>query len=161
MTHQDRDGEDDWGGSTDWQRPAQQPPPATPGWTQPAVDPPQQGYGPGGPVGPPPGYGGPPPYGPPPSYQPAPPPQYSPAWPSVAPPPNYLIPAILVTLFCFLPTGIAAIYFSSQVGTRHNVGDYAGALDASNKTKMWCFVSLAAGVVFWLYVIGRANSGYS
>jgi Interferon-induced transmembrane protein len=151
MTQQNRDGEDDWGSSTDWQRPAQQPPPANPGWSQPAAQPPQQGYGP------PPGYGGQPPYGPPPAYQPAPPPHPH-GWPAAVPPPNYLVPAILVTLLCFLPTGFAAIYYSNQVTAKHNVGDFPGALDASNKTKMWCFVSLAVGLVLWFLVV--ASSGY-
>lgn len=69
------------------------------------------------------------------------------------PPPNYLVWAILVTLFCFLPTGIAAIVFASQVGTKWAAGDAVGALDSSNKAKTWCIVSAAIGVVF-LIVLG-------
>lgn len=152
MTHGDRDGEDDWGGPTDWQRPAQPPPPADAGWTQPPVDPPHQGYGNA------PGHGGQPHYGPPPAYQPAGPPQHPQGWP-VAPPPNYMVPALLLTLWC-VPTGIAAIHYSGQVGARHKVGDHPGALAASAKARMWCGISLVAGIVFWgLYVIG-SSSGY-
>jgi hypothetical protein len=154
MTHQDRDGEDDWGSATDWQRPAQQPPPGNPGWTQSAADQPPQGYG-NVPL-----YGGQPIYGQPPAHHPALPPHYPQGWPPVAPPNNYLAPAILVTLLCMPFTGVAAIYFSNQVNAKHNVGDLAGALDASNKAKMWCFVSLAAGVVAWLLILGGSNSGY-
>lgn len=149
MTQQGPDREDDWGGSTDWQQPAQQPGAAGPGWTTPHEPPPHQQYGAQG-YSPPPGYGGPP------GYQPAPPWQQHSGWP-VAAPPNYLVQAILVTLFCFLPTGAAAIYFSSQVANRHSSGDYAGALDASNKAKKLCWISLAIGVVVWLIVIGTTS----
>jgi hypothetical protein len=65
-----------------------------------------------------------------------------------APVPNYMVWAILVTLFCFLPTGIAAIVFASQVNTKLAAGDRAGAVEASNKAKMWSLISVAAGVVF-------------
>jgi len=150
VTAKDPEQEDDWGGSTDWQRSAQQPGPAGPAWATPPDVTPHQGYGTQGYVTPP-NYGGPP------AYQPAPPWQQQPSWPMAAPP-NYLAQAVLVTLFCFLPTGGAAIYFSSQVATRHSAGDYAGALDASNKAKMWCWLSLGIGVVVWLIVIGGTSS---
>ncbi|CCG03621.1 CD225/dispanin family protein [Blastococcus saxobsidens] len=146
----DPDRENDWGGSTDWQRPAQEPGSAGPAWTTPHEAPPQQGYGGQGYVTPP-GYGGPSP------YQPAPPWPHHSGWP-MAPPPNYLVQAVLVTLFCFLPTGAAAIYFSSQVANRHSGGDYAGALEASNKAKMWCWISLGIGVVVWLILIGSTGT---
>lgn len=65
-----------------------------------------------------------------------------------APVPNHMVWAILVTLFCFLPTGIAAIVFASQVNTKLAAGDRAGAVEASNKAKMWSLISVAVGVVF-------------
>ena len=58
---------------------------------------------------------------------------------------NYMVWAVLVTLFCFLPTGIAAIVFASQVSTKLAAGDYAGAMESSRKAKMWCIVSAVAG----------------
>ena len=36
--------------------------------------------------------------------------------------PNYLVWSILVTIFCFLPTGIAAIVFSTQVDSKLAAG---------------------------------------
>lgn len=157
MTQHNPDREDDWGGSTDWQRPAEEAPRAGHGWAPPPGNPPQQGYGVQGYGAQ--GYAGQPGYGPPPAHQPAPSWPQQPGWPSAAPPPNYLVQAILVTLFCFLPTGGAAIYYSSQVANRHNVGDYAGAVDASNKAKMWCWISLAVGAVLWLIVVATASTG--
>jgi uncharacterized membrane protein HdeD (DUF308 family) len=75
------------------------------------------------------------------------------------PPPTYLVWAILVTLFCFLPTGIVAIVFASQVGTKWAAGDAAGAVDSSNKAKTWSIVSAVVGIVFGLVVFGLAASG--
>jgi hypothetical protein len=51
--------------------------------------------------------------------------------------PNYLVPAILVTLFCCLPFGIAAIVYAAQVDAKLQAGDVAGARDASQKAKTW------------------------
>ena len=58
---------------------------------------------------------------------------------------NYLVQSILVTIFCCLPSGIAAIVFSSQVNTKLAAGDYDGAMDSSKKAKLWCWVSFGIG----------------
>jgi hypothetical protein len=96
-----------------------------------------------------------------PEYRPAPPWQQAPGWPGGPPlsaPQTYMIPAVLVTLFCFLPTGIAAIYFASQVTTKLQAGDFAGAADASNKAKTWVFVSLGVGVVLGFIIVAASSS---
>jgi Interferon-induced transmembrane protein len=75
------------------------------------------------------------------------------------PVPNYLVWSILVTLFCFLPTGIAAIVYASQVNTKFSTGDVAGAIEASNKAKMWTIISAVIGVLLAVIVIaGTAGS---
>jgi hypothetical protein len=61
--------------------------------------------------------------------------------------PNYMVWAILVTLLCFLPTGIAAIVYASQVSTKLSVGDVAGAMESSRKAKMWTIISAVIGVL--------------
>lgn len=61
--------------------------------------------------------------------------------------PTYLAHAILVTLFCFLPTGIVAIVYAARVSSQLAAGDYDGALQSSRRARKWCWVSFAAGLV--------------
>lgn len=110
------------------------------GGAYPAVPPPEQApqYGPGYA----PGYAQ--------GYAPGPPPGY-PGYPTgYAMPqnvPNNLVQAILVTMFCCLPTGIASIVYASQVDTKVRMGDYLGALDSSKKANMWAWISFGLGMI--------------
>lgn len=61
--------------------------------------------------------------------------------------PNYLVQAILVTVFCFLPLGIVAIVFAAQVNTRVAAGDIEGAKKSSKNAKMWCWISFGTGIL--------------
>ncbi|MEV5598667.1 CD225/dispanin family protein [Streptomyces sp. NPDC052496] len=107
----------------------------------------------------------PPPTGPPPppQYQPHYQAQYGPGYPQYAKPPqSYLVPAVLVTLFCFLPTGIAAIVFATQTNAKVSAGDWAGAEEASKKAKLWTFISLGVGLFVGVIVLvsSAAGGGY-
>jgi hypothetical protein len=62
--------------------------------------------------------------------------------------PNYLVWAILATLFCCMPTGVAAIIFAAQVNTKLAAGDYDGAVKLSNQAKLWCWISFGLGAAF-------------
>ena len=64
--------------------------------------------------------------------------------------PNYLVQAILVTIFCCLPFGIVAIIFAAQVNGKLSAGDYTGAVELSRKAKLWCWVSFGIGLGFSL-----------
>jgi hypothetical protein len=92
----------------------------------------------------------PPPYGamPPGSYQPA----------GGPPPPNYLVWAILSTIFCCLPLGIPAIVFASQVNSKWQMGDYAGAQDSSRKAKnfsLWAtIIGPILSIIYFVVIIG-------
>lgn len=69
--------------------------------------------------------------------------------------PNYLVPAILVTLLCCWPAGIVAIVYAAQVDGKMRSGDYAAARSASNNAKIWCWVSFGGGllaIVGWIGV---------
>ena len=69
--------------------------------------------------------------------------------------PNYLVQAILVTIFCCLPAGIVAIVFAAQVNGKLQAGDYQGAVAASKTAKTWTWVSfgLGAGVALIYLVV--------
>lgn len=76
-----------------------------------------------------------------------------------APPPNYLVFAILVTIFCCQILGIVSIVFAAQVNSKFNAGDFEGALNASKNAKLWAWIGLASGIavvliVFLLSVFG-------
>ncbi len=60
--------------------------------------------------------------------------------------PSYLAQAIIVTILCCLPFGIVAIVYAAQVSGKVAAGDYAGAVEASNKAKTWCWVSFGVGL---------------
>jgi len=63
---------------------------------------------------------------------------------------SYLAQAILVTIFCCLPFGIAAIVFAAQVNGKLAAGDYSGAVETSRKAKTWCWVSFGVGIGFFV-----------
>jgi Interferon-induced transmembrane protein len=80
--------------------------------------------------------------------------------PAGPPPPNYLVWAILSTLFCCLPLGIASIVFAAQVNGKYAAGDFAGAQESSDKAKKFAMWSAIAGVIIAvLYLIGIVALG--
>jgi hypothetical protein len=82
----------------------------------------------------------------------------SPAGPK---PPNYLVVAILTTLFCCLPFGIVSIVYAAQVDSKYNSGDYAGSLASSENAKKWAIISAVVAVALtlgWiLFVVALAG----
>jgi hypothetical protein len=74
--------------------------------------------------------------------------------------PNYLTQSILVTIFCCLPFGIAAIIQSAQVNSKVQAGDYEGALQASENAKKYCWYGFVGGlIIFFIYFIIALTSG--
>ena len=67
--------------------------------------------------------------------------------------PTYLAQSILVTIFCCMPFGIVAIVYSAQVNSKLKAGDYAGAVECSNKAKTWGWVSFGIGLAIGLIKI--------
>lgn len=59
---------------------------------------------------------------------------------------NYLVFAILATVFCCIPTGIVSIIYAAQVNAKLQAGDYGGAREASRNAKTWCWVSFGLGL---------------
>jgi hypothetical protein len=68
--------------------------------------------------------------------------------------PNYLIPAILTTIFCCLPLGIVSIVYAAQVNGKLEAGDRAGALQSSRSARLWAWISFGVGLVFLVLPIG-------
>lgn len=68
------------------------------------------------------------------------------------PPPNYLVFAIIVTIFCGKIFGIIAIIFAAQVNSKWAAGDYEGAMTASRNAKLWSWISFAVMFV-WIVVM--------
>lgn len=74
--------------------------------------------------------------------------------------PNYLIWAILSTLFCCLPAGVVAIAYAVQVDGKLAAGDYTGAVAASDNAKMWNWISVCSVfVIILLYLLLIAFAG--
>lgn len=76
--------------------------------------------------------------------------------PQQAPPPNYLVWAILTTILCCLPFGIVSIVYAAQVNSKWQMGDYDGAKLSSKNAKTWAWVAFAigiAGVLLWLLLV--------
>lgn len=112
-----------------------------------------------------------PPPPPPPIAPGAPQPPVLPAPPAIplplagGPVPNYLVQAILCTIFCCLPAGVVGIVFAAQVNTKLQAGDLAGAQQASSKAKLWCWVSFGIGlgvivVSFFFGLLGALSHGF-
>jgi hypothetical protein len=64
-----------------------------------------------------------------------------------SPPPNYLVFAILTTIFCCQILGIVSIVFAAQVNSKWNSGDRQGAIEASKNAKLWAWISAGSGIV--------------
>ena len=78
--------------------------------------------------------------------------------------PNYLVQAILCTLFCCLPAGIVSIVYAAQVNSKLAVGDRMGAIQSSENAKKWAWVSFGVGIaagLLWLIVVVAVSSGRS
>ena len=95
---------------------------------------------------------------------PPPPPPYGAPGAQGTPPPNYLVWAIVSTVLCCLPLGVASIVFSTQVNSKWAMGDAAGAQDASEKAKKFAMWGAIAGVIgavlyvlFFVVLAGSSN----
>lgn len=66
---------------------------------------------------------------------------------SQTPPNNYLVWAILTTIFCCIPFGIVSIVKAVEVNSKFTAGDYEGALQSSLAAKKWATIAAIVGIV--------------
>jgi hypothetical protein len=68
------------------------------------------------------------------------------------PPPNYLVFAILTTIFCCQILGIVSIIYAAQVNSKWTAGDIQGALDSSKNDKLWAWIAFGSGLLIIVVV---------
>jgi len=80
--------------------------------------------------------------------------------PSTPKPNNFLVWAILSTIFCCLPFGIVSIVYASKVDGLWYAGKYAEAQDAASKARTWFWWSFGSALFIWIvYIIIYAVLG--
>lgn len=82
--------------------------------------------------------------------------------PAIPPRPTLLV-AVFVTVFCFFPTGIAAIYYSIKSqkcwnASRLSQGDESKAMQheahtACRSARMWTGISFFLGMIVWAFLV--------
>ncbi len=60
---------------------------------------------------------------------------------------TYLVPAILVTIFCCQIFGIVAIVYAAIAMGKNSAGQYQEAAQAAKNAKMWCWLGFGVGFV--------------
>lgn len=80
--------------------------------------------------------------------------------PGMRKPDNYLVWTILSTVLCCIPVGAVGIYYSSQVDSAWNRGDYSGAMRNSENAKTYAIISACVSIVvgFIYGILGVINS---
>ena len=73
---------------------------------------------------------------------------------------DHLAVAVVCTLVCFAPTGVAAVVFAGQARTLAAAGDLGRARRAATIAKRLCLASVAVTVSFLVIVVVGAD-GYS
>ena len=77
-----------------------------------------------------------------------------------APPKNWLVESILVTLFCCLPFGIVGIINAANVNSKWTAGDFEGAERAAAEAKKWTKIGFIVGIIVIVaYIIFVITAG--
>ncbi|MCY4367666.1 MAG: CD225/dispanin family protein [Chloroflexi bacterium] len=99
------------------------------------------------------------------NYAPGEPQPVQPGYGSAVNIPNYLVQAILVTIFCCLPAGVVAIVFAAQVNGKVAEGNLPEARRLSRNARIWCWVSfgvgLAIGIIYAAVIIAAIIAGFA
>ena len=68
-------------------------------------------------------------------------------------PETHLTKAIIVTVFCCLPFGIASIMFASKVASCFAIGNYQEAMEKSKEANKWANIGIIAGLIYYIIYI--------
>jgi len=83
--------------------------------------------------------------------------------PPLTKPDNYLVWAIITTLFCCLPLGIVSILHAGKVDNLYSSGQYEAAKQESAKAKQWAVYAAITGVVLYIlyFIVLALGSAYT
>jgi hypothetical protein len=71
---------------------------------------------------------------------------------------TYLTEAILTTIFCLSPIGIAAIIYAVRAKSKMKTGDMRGAIEYSDKARNWYWIALGVSLsLLILYIFIKEN----
>jgi len=68
---------------------------------------------------------------------------------------SHIVKAIISTICCCLPIGIAAIVFAAKVGPSLKANNREAALEASKKANLWGNISIGVGLmtqILWIFL---------
>ncbi len=68
-------------------------------------------------------------------------------------PDNFMVWAILCTIFCCLPFGIASIINANKVDSLWAMGDYQGAQTAAQNARKWFKWGIICGIIAYIFYI--------
>ena len=60
-------------------------------------------------------------------------------------PTNYMVYAILATILCCIPTGIASIVYANKANTSWAAGRYKESLEATKNARLWLIITVCVG----------------
>ena len=70
--------------------------------------------------------------------------------------PDYLVRAVLETLFCCLPSGLIAIVYAVGANSAKSNGNYALARRRARSAERWLICGFILGLVFFMLLILHA-----
>jgi len=76
------------------------------------------------------------------------------------PPRSYLLFSVLVTVFCFFPTGFVALFSALRVNSLWKAQQHDKARKASRRARNWGLLTLAIGIVAIVVVVFWASITY-
>ena len=73
---------------------------------------------------------------------------------------TYLVPAVLCTLLCFAPTGVAAVVLAGRARAAEAAGDLVAARRAGQAARRMCWASVLVTLGFLAIIVVGAD-GYT